>query len=151
MITFREARNKKEIINILVEPRTFYKSYGYPYTPGNRVHIGEWNYIAEFKGKAIGLLQVDKFTAECPLIHGCIIDKLCRPIIVNAAIAAMLDLFEKTSKFKKILATIPANAKHVSILLKRHGFKEEGRITDCVTYKGELVDLVSYTYTFNRE
>lgn len=145
------TKDKRKIINILSDPKIYYKISGEEYTPGARVHIGYQNYLAYYKDTLIGLLQLDKFSTDTCVIHGCVLPKYCKPIVLKVGGQAVLDLFKNKSEFKKLIATVPVTARHVSRYLKSLGFIEEAKITDCMRYKGKLVDCIFMTYTFNRD
>ncbi len=149
MIRFEPAK-KKEVIEILTNPVTFYKCYGYEYKKGNRIHISKYNYLVKENNEVLGLLQVDEFTDQCAMIHGCLKPEYCVPELVQATTEAGMNLFAATS-FRKIATIVPANANHILRLLKKLDFKEEGRITKGMTYRNELVDCITLTYDFRRD
>jgi hypothetical protein len=149
IFTYTEAK-KKDVIKILTDRYTFYKVTGSHYTPGDRVHIGLQNYLVQFNGETLALLQIDKFSNNVPLIHGCVLPKYCKSKTVQLLGLDMIELIKATSNFNKIVAPTPENAKHAGNFLKSIGFEEEARIKDGVTYGGQVQDYIIYSYTITR-
>lgn len=50
---------------------------------------------------------------------------------------------KKTGMLKAIL-TVPSPCEHIHKFVKKFGFKEEGRITNCYQWREQVVDLVLY-------
>lgn len=150
LIRFELTKDKKLIRKLASNPRVHWKIYGTPYRPGEYIHIAYQNYLAIYKNKILGLLQVDRFTDKACFIHGFVLPQYCKPIVFKVGGPLILELFETFSNFNKIIAPTPATAKHAIRWLKNLGFKVESILKDATTYRDEETDLLLLTYEFNR-
>lgn len=58
-------------------------------------------------------------------------------------------LAKNNPKITKMVTLTPASCAHVIPVVKRYGFKEEGRITQSVTWRQEVVDLLIFGRSLN--
>lgn len=105
-----------------------------------QVKPGEFFLGVYIDGSLAGVVNCSFLTASVLNVHVSMLPEYRGQIVVDAGIQ-FLDGLRQTKKFKKAITMIPDSAKHAKIFVKKLGFIEEGKISDCHLYKGKLESL----------
>lgn len=89
----------------------------------------------------IAIVRTEWFTPNATTIHIYVASRFHDTAKVQEIMVAIRQELKNVPQLKKIIIMTPASCEHVSKYAMRYGFKEEGRITDCIMWRQQLDDI----------
>ncbi len=115
-----------------------YENKFYPVDP-NSFYIG-----IEESGVLVGVLKWEYFTESCISIHLYLSSKYQGKGFCKATSKFVAEHLAINTNIKKMIVYITDVCKHVIYAAEACGFKQEGHITNCIPWRGEVVGVLIY-------
>ncbi len=101
-------------------------------------------------GELIALNKFEYFTRETINMHFYLSSELHGTRKLDDIFTFMKKWYEDETNILKVLFMVPSSCKHIHAVAKRYGFKQEGHITKCFTWRQELGDITIYSQELDR-
>lgn len=110
---------------------------------------------SEFAGvfdgeELIMLVRSEPFTRDTISLHLFLATKYHHTGKLREIQAFLKDYYRTQTEYKKIVVMSPETCVHVHKVVEAFGFSLEGRLTKCITWRNELVDLLLYGWIIER-
>lgn len=111
---------------------------------------GELAFGIKHDGQLISIMRCNFFTPISLIIHICIGSKWQNKGLAKKVRDVFSQYIADTTTIQKVVCPAPSTCKHANITLSAIGFTKEATMEKIMPWRGEIVDLIWYSYDLNK-